>query len=189
MTICSVIWSDHILPARRSLLAGDWQSNSGSLCRHVFWWAGEFLLRQRKTDQHRPIRVDFPCLEILESGAERQLRISLIPVPLTHQPIWWGGGGFLHQGLIEKRGGEKWRRRYIKKEMKVSSEGKEENCTVGVKMIELWPWLQGEGEGGHDLVLIWEVMSVCKSAFVCVHECVSLFLNETMGCCSTEYGH
>lgn len=27
--------------------------------------------------------------------------------------------------------------RYIKKEMKVSSEGKEENWSVGVKMIEL----------------------------------------------------
>lgn len=97
--------------------------------------------------------------------------------PSAHLMGW---GWFPASGLIEKRGGEKGRRRYIKKEMKVSSEGKEENCTVGVKMIELWPWLQGGG-GGRDLVLIWEVMSVCKSAFVCVHECVSLLLGWNTG--------
>lgn len=57
--------------------------------------------------------------------------------PSAHLMGW---GWFSASGPNRK---ERWREReediyiYIYKGMKVSSEGKEENCTVGMKMIEL----------------------------------------------------
>lgn len=105
------------------VLVGRWifapTTENRSTSTHQGWFSppGDFRVGCRKTAEDQPDpRPSYPSAHLM------------------------GWGWFPASGPNRK---ERWREmgRYIKKEMKVSSEGKEENWSVGVKMIELWPWL------------------------------------------------